>query len=447
MIRGCPGAGATAAARASTPEPARRRPVPAALSRSPPRRRGRPQPRAGRLGGETAPPPAPRPPPRSAALAPRSAHAQARAGDRRGGPCGRPGGRGGDAGPAGPRRAPGRRLVEIADALPAGVLWALGILAALALWLAGSAFWQTRKRAALERQRATLLDDIGLLSAALLPPVFENLDGLTVSAAYRPADGPGAGGDFYDVFALEDGRVGVLLGDVSGHGRASLRHAALARFTLRTLLADGHPVGEALAHADPCRAHLRPTSCRDRAVYASMRLTDVRQGGHPRRSCRHPYDPGTRRRPPIGLGFGGLAGVHVTWRRDPVPFTDGLEDRRVDGCGSGATGSIAARRPRRAVAERFGGHRRRADSVATHRGDRAARPPGPQAADDRGDVAASSRRSEYASPSADSLRQYSPPRAGTRSRSRAELHRRGEPDVGDQVVAADYLPPSSKNAL
>ena len=52
------------------------------------------------------------------------------------------------------------------------------------------------------------------------------------------------------MFALDEGRIGVLLGDVSGHGRASLRHAALARYTLRTLLADGLPVGEALARAD-----------------------------------------------------------------------------------------------------------------------------------------------------------------------------------------------------
>ena len=42
----------------------------------------------------------------------------------------------------------------------------------------------------------------------------------------------------------------MLLGDVSGHGRESVTQAALARYTLRTLLAAGHAPGEALARAD-----------------------------------------------------------------------------------------------------------------------------------------------------------------------------------------------------
>ncbi len=243
--------------------------------------------------------------------------------------------------PEPPRRAErlADELVELVEALPAGVLWALGILALLALWLAGSAFWQSRKRAALERQRVTLLDDIGLLSGALLPPVPEDLDGLTVSAAYRPADGPGAGGDFYDVFALEDGRVGVLLGDVSGHGRASLRHAALARFTLRTLLADGHPVGEALAHADRLLARdLRPHFVTVIAAVYDLeggRLTYAKAGHPPPIVLGTPYDPDDETpAPPIGLGVGEVwpeYHVDLVDGASVCLFTDGLEDARVDG--------------------------------------------------------------------------------------------------------------------
>jgi serine phosphatase RsbU (regulator of sigma subunit) len=73
------------------------------------------------------------------------------------------------------------------------------------------------------------------LQHALLPDTLPELDGLRVGARYVPAaSGIDIGGDWYDVVAAGDGRVLVMIGDVSGHGlraattMASLRHAALA---------------------------------------------------------------------------------------------------------------------------------------------------------------------------------------------------------------------------
>jgi hypothetical protein len=108
------------------------------------------------------------------------------------------------------------------------------LLAALAGWIA-----VTFRARHLKRQRHELLAEVGLLQAALLPEVPERVGPLAASAAYRPADGPAAGGDFYDVFEMEDGRIGVVLGDVAGHGREALARTAMLRYTLRAYLETG----------------------------------------------------------------------------------------------------------------------------------------------------------------------------------------------------------------
>ena len=73
-----------------------------------------------------------------------------------------------------------------------------------------------------------------LQSAITAPP--ESMSGVTVGSVYRPAPGIGRiGGDFYDVFALSDGRVAFLLGDVSGKGLEAAAITALARSTIRAL--------------------------------------------------------------------------------------------------------------------------------------------------------------------------------------------------------------------
>ncbi|MGA2164981.1 MAG: PP2C family protein-serine/threonine phosphatase, partial [Solirubrobacteraceae bacterium] len=145
--------------------------------------------------------------------------------------------------PHAPSQAPSSQLVttitKIADVVPLPVRFLLGLLLSLSLAL-GTRSWLAAMRARrLERQRGELLEDVGLLQAALLPETPKQLRGVGTSAAYRPADGPGAGGDFYDVFALGDGTVAVILGDISGHGRQALPHTALVRFTLRAYLEAG----------------------------------------------------------------------------------------------------------------------------------------------------------------------------------------------------------------
>ncbi len=54
------------------------------------------------------------------------------------------------------------------------------------------------------------------LQHSLLPAAVPQVPGLELAAHYRTANR--AGGDYYDFFPLPDGRLGVLVADVSGHG-------------------------------------------------------------------------------------------------------------------------------------------------------------------------------------------------------------------------------------
>lgn len=66
-----------------------------------------------------------------------------------------------------------------------------------------------------ERERRIALE----LQAAALPATLPFVDHLHLHAEYRPgSDEAKIGGDWYDAFVLEDGRVAITVGDVLGHG-------------------------------------------------------------------------------------------------------------------------------------------------------------------------------------------------------------------------------------
>ena len=123
--------------------------------------------------------------------------------------------------------------------LPTAAKLALAVLAPLALALALGHVVSALRRRRLEGQRRELLGEVGLLQAALLPPVPERVGVAQTSVAYRPAAGLAAGGDFYDALTLPGRRAAFILGDVSGHGRAALERTAFIRYTLRAYLEAG----------------------------------------------------------------------------------------------------------------------------------------------------------------------------------------------------------------
>ena len=79
------------------------------------------------------------------------------------------------------------------------------------------------------------VDTVEMLQRSLLPEKLPVLPGLRLAARYEPGGlGVNVGGDWYDAIPLEDGRVGLAMGDVVGHGleaaslMGQLRHAARA---------------------------------------------------------------------------------------------------------------------------------------------------------------------------------------------------------------------------
>lgn len=86
-----------------------------------------------------------------------------------------------------------------------------------------------RRIAERERQRVEL-ETARRIQSSILPELPPSLYGVQIAHAYMPASE--VGGDFYDVLALEDGRLAVAVGDVAGHGVSSGLVMSMAKSAL-----------------------------------------------------------------------------------------------------------------------------------------------------------------------------------------------------------------------
>ncbi|MGC1381978.1 MAG: SpoIIE family protein phosphatase [Candidatus Baltobacteraceae bacterium] len=85
------------------------------------------------------------------------------------------------------------------------------------------------------------------LQQALLPDRLPRFTGGELHAAFLPAsDEAGAGGDWFDAFALDDGRIAISLGDVGGHGLEAALVMGEVRQALRRAAADALSPAQAL---------------------------------------------------------------------------------------------------------------------------------------------------------------------------------------------------------
>lgn len=72
---------------------------------------------------------------------------------------------------------------------------------------------------ALSRKLRAQFDEVARVQRALLPVVEPSVAGACFAASYLTSGQ--AGGDYYDFLATHDGRIGVFIADVSGHGPAA----------------------------------------------------------------------------------------------------------------------------------------------------------------------------------------------------------------------------------
>jgi serine phosphatase RsbU (regulator of sigma subunit)/anti-sigma regulatory factor (Ser/Thr protein kinase) len=122
------------------------------------------------------------------------------------------------------------------------------VLLAMGIILPGAWFGLlARQRRAEAVERAHLehqLQVARLIQQTLLPKESPNLPGWQMSGHYQPAHA--VGGDFYDFLHFEDGRLGLIIGDVTDKGVPAALLMATTRSLLRTVAQRVHSPGQLL---------------------------------------------------------------------------------------------------------------------------------------------------------------------------------------------------------
>jgi putative methionine-R-sulfoxide reductase with GAF domain len=199
--------------------------------------------------------------------------------------------------------------------------------------------------------RATTL----ALQRSLLPSSFPTVQGVDLAARYAPGHHLGVGGDWYDVFNLPSGDLGVVVGDVSGHGLPAAVVMGRLRSALRAYALDEDDPATVLARLDRKITHFEAGNLAT-ILYAMInpardRMTVSVAGHLPPVLAVPDQEPCPLNLPvdlPVGVGA-------ATTRRSTVVdlasdstvvfYTDGLIERRAEIIDDGLRRLCATVRP------------------------------------------------------------------------------------------------------
>ena len=93
-----------------------------------------------------------------------------------------------------------------------------------------------------------------VLQRSLLPAAPPSIEGLDLAVRYLPAEGD-LGGDWYDIFVFPSGKVGLVMGDVEGHGLRSAVVMGRLRSALRAYALEHEDPAEVLCRLDRKLCH------------------------------------------------------------------------------------------------------------------------------------------------------------------------------------------------
>lgn len=101
---------------------------------------------------------------------------------------------------------------------------------------------EERRRRDLERALQTEREITETIQRSLLPERLPQIEGIHLAARYIAASPEAAvGGDFYDVFNLPNDHIGLVIGDVAGHGVQAASVMGQVRTLVRAYGHEGHP--------------------------------------------------------------------------------------------------------------------------------------------------------------------------------------------------------------
>jgi serine phosphatase RsbU (regulator of sigma subunit)/anti-sigma regulatory factor (Ser/Thr protein kinase)/FixJ family two-component response regulator len=168
--------------------------------------------------------------------------------------------------------------------------------------------------AAYERERRTA----AALQAGLLPQGVPPLRHGQIAVRYLPAlGGPAVGGDWYDAILLPDGRLGLAIGDVTGHGAEAAVLMGQLRTALRAYALEGSSPDLVASRLNALALSLGDDAMAT-LVYAildpSLRTGSFVNAGHPppvRISAAGAAQLSARSSPPVGASAGSTFDQHA----------------------------------------------------------------------------------------------------------------------------------------